>query len=145
MRRRILAKGVDPATLVIVRDGAEIAASTVANPALDQQVIDAIRGNFRFVLLHAGNLGFYGAWDTLLAGAASLAADGIGFVFVGDVAQRDPAGFAQLARQLSQNPDVLQKMGMAAHAAAPGYERSKELQKLVKIIDEVAENGSNRK
>jgi len=232
MRRRILAKGVDPAALVIVRDGAEIAASTAATPALDQQVIDAIRGNFRFVLLHAGNLGFYGAWDTLLSGAASLAADGIGLVFVGGGAQRprleaaaanipnvrflpffpankvssvlaaadahiitikrglegvvvpskmygilaagkpivavaprecdvvslgkekgfsisadpdDPAGFAQLARQLSQNPDALRKMGMAAHAAAPGYERSKELQKLVKIIDEVAENGSNRK
>jgi len=38
--------------------------------------------------LHAGNLGFYGAWDTLLSGAASLAADGIGLVFVGDGAQR---------------------------------------------------------
>jgi len=227
MRRRILAKGVDPATLVIVRDGAEIAASTAATPALDQQVIGAIRGNFRFVLLHAGNLGFYGAWDTLLSGAASLAADGIGLVFVGDGAQRprleaaaanilnvrflpffpankvssvlaaadahiitikrglegvvvpskmygilaagkpiiavaprecdvvslgeekgfsisadpdDPAGFAQLARQLSQNPGKLNEMAKASLAAAPEYERSRELQKLLAIIEAAAQN-----
>src|SRR5262249_58237604 len=47
-----------------------------------------IRGECRFVLLQAGNLGFYGAWDTLLAGASQLASDGIGLVFVGDGAQR---------------------------------------------------------
>jgi colanic acid biosynthesis glycosyl transferase WcaI len=40
------------------------------------------------VLLHAGNLGFYGAWDTLLAAARELESDGIGLVFVGDGAQR---------------------------------------------------------
>lgn len=88
MRHRILAKGVDPSAVVVVRDGAGIAPSDAPAPALDSGVIRAIRGNFRFVLLHAGNLGFYGAWDTLLAGAASLAADGIGLVFVGDGAQR---------------------------------------------------------
>jgi glycosyltransferase involved in cell wall biosynthesis len=229
MRRRILAKGVDPATLVIVRDGVEIAASTAASPALDQQVIDAIHGNFRFVLLHAGNLGFYGAWDTLLSGAASLAGDGIGLVFVGDGAQRprleaaaanipnvrflpffpankvssvlaaadahiitikrglegvvvpskmygilaagkpivavaprecdvvslgeekgfsisadpdDPAGFAQLARQLSQAPAKLQEMARAALAAAPEFERARELAKLVRIIEEAASSGT---
>src|SRR6202166_3372008 len=88
MRNRILAKGVDPSAVVVVRDGAEIAASDAATPAIDSQVTSAIRGNFRFVLLHAGNLGFYGAWDTLLAGASSLAGDGVGLVFVGDGAQR---------------------------------------------------------
>ena len=41
-----------------------------------------------FVLLHAGNLGFYGAWETLLAGARDLASEGVGLVFVGDGAQR---------------------------------------------------------
>jgi colanic acid biosynthesis glycosyl transferase WcaI len=40
-------------------------------------------------LLHAGNLGFYGAWDTLLAGAGILAEEGIGLVFVGDGAERE--------------------------------------------------------
>jgi colanic acid biosynthesis glycosyl transferase WcaI len=87
MRNRILAKGVDPAHVVVVRDGAEI--STGAKPQLDDSVIQAIRQGFTFVLLHAGNLGFYGAWDTLVEGAKQLAKDGVGLVFVGDGAQRE--------------------------------------------------------
>lgn len=55
---------------------------------LDSEVISAIRSGFRFVLLHAGNLGFYGAWQTLLAAARELEPDGVGLVFVGDGAQR---------------------------------------------------------
>ena len=88
MRNRILAKGVDPAHVVVVRDGAEILpqGSTLS---FDPQVIQAIRGNSQFVLVHAGNLGFYGAWDTLLAAARELAQDGISIVFVGDGAQRE--------------------------------------------------------
>jgi len=232
MRHRILAKDVDPSTVAVVRDGAEISPSDAPAPALDSEVIRAIRGNFRFVLLHAGNLGFYGAWDTLLAGAASLAADGVGLVFVGDGAQRlrletaaaqipnvrflpffparqissvlaaadahiitikpglegvvvpskmygilaagkpivavaprecdvaslgeakgfsvsadpgDPAGFALLVRELSQNPSKLNEMGKASLAAAPEYERSAELRKLVKILEEAATSGPHRK
>jgi colanic acid biosynthesis glycosyl transferase WcaI len=232
MRSRILAKGVDPSTVVVIRDGAEIAPSDASTPALDAEVIRAIRGDFRFVLLHAGNLGFYGAWETLLAGVSSLAADGIGLVFVGDGAQRlrletsaaqipnvrflpffpgskipsvlaaadahlitvkrglegvvvpskmygilaagkpivalaprecdvgsigeakgfsisadpdDPARFAQLVRQLSQNLETLQKMGKAALAAAPEYERSAELRKLVNILEDAAASRTRRK
>jgi colanic acid biosynthesis glycosyl transferase WcaI len=89
MRNRILAKGVAPGSVAIVRDGAEISPSGAPAPALDRAVIQAIRGDFRFVLLHAGNLGFYGAWDTILTAAASLVEDRIGLVFVGDGAQRE--------------------------------------------------------
>lgn len=88
MRNRILAKGVNPSSVAVVRDGVEIKPADAAQPALDAEVIHAIRGNFRFVLLHAGNLGFYGAWDTLLAGVSKLAEEGVGLVFVGDGAQR---------------------------------------------------------
>jgi colanic acid biosynthesis glycosyl transferase WcaI len=231
MRHRILEKGVDPSTVVVVRDGAEIPPSDASAPALDFEVIRAIRGNFRFVLLHAGNLGFYGAWDTLLAGAALLAADGIGLVFVGDGAQRlrleaaaanipnvrflpffpaskissvlaaadahiitvkrglegvvvpskmygilaagkpivavaprecdvvslgkakgfavsaspeDAAGFAQLVRQLSQNPAKLNEMATVALATAPEYERSSEIHKLLKIVEAAAANQAHR-
>jgi len=87
MRNCILKKNVDPARVVVIRDGAEIIGSC-ATPQLDAEVIRAIRGDFRFVLLHAGNLGFYGAWNTLLEGARRLQADGVGLVFVGDGAQR---------------------------------------------------------
>ena len=230
MRRRILAKGIDPAKVVVVRDGAEIAHPGAPAPDLDPEVIRAIRANFRFVLLHAGNLGFYGAWDTLLAGAASLGDDGIGLVFVGDGAQRaqleaaaanipnvrflpffpankiysvlaaadahlitvkrglegvvvpskmygilaagkpivavaprecdvvslgeakgfsiscdpdDPARFAQLVRNLSQNPAQLNDMSRAALAAAPEFNRTSELQKLLKIIEATVQTDPN--
>jgi glycosyltransferase involved in cell wall biosynthesis len=222
MRNRILSKGVKSSAVVVVRDGTEIAHNNAPTPPLDSDVIRAIRSNFRFVLLHAGNLGFYGAWDTLLAGAASLAADGIGLVFVGDGAQRarlgaaaanipnvrflpffpahkipsvlaaadahvitvkrglegvvvpskmygilaagkpivavaprecdvvslgeskgfsissdpdDPTRFAQLARGLSRNSAMLSAMSKAALAAAPDFDRSSELLKLLKIIE----------
>jgi len=90
MRDRIITKGVDAKRVAIVRDGVEFAATSSVIPALDTEVMSTIRGGFRFVLLHAGNLGFYGAWDTLLAAARELESDGIGLVFVGDGAQRAP-------------------------------------------------------
>jgi colanic acid biosynthesis glycosyl transferase WcaI len=89
MRERIIAKGVNPSRVLIVRDGAEIPPPGTPPPALDPAVLRAIRGGFRFVLVHAGNLGFYGAWETLLAAARLVENDGIGLVFVGEGAQFD--------------------------------------------------------
>lgn len=223
MRHRILEKGVDPARVVVVRDGAEIPAMGKPTAALDAEVIRAIREGFSFVLLHAGNLGFYGAWETLLEGAKRLAGEGVGLVFVGDGAQRerleaeaarfpnirflpffpsskipsvlaaadahvitvkrglegvvvpskmygilaagkpivalapaqcdvvslgkekgfgvsaDPenAGdFASRVRELVEAGDRLREMGRAAAAAAPEYERARELQKLVGVVEQ---------
>jgi colanic acid biosynthesis glycosyl transferase WcaI len=87
MRARIIAKGVKAERIAVVRDGAEIC-DAVSQPAEDAEVVRAIRGDFRFVLLHAGNLGFYGAWETLVAAARKLEDEGVGLVFVGDGAQR---------------------------------------------------------
>jgi len=87
MRARLAAKGVKAERIAVVRDGAEIC-DAESQPAVDAEVVRAIRGNFQFVLLHAGNLGFYGAWETLVAAARKLEDDGIGLVFVGDGAQR---------------------------------------------------------
>ena len=89
MRNRIVGKGVPIANVSVVRDGADLPQQGALSSTFDQDVIRAIRGNFQFVLLHAGNLGFYGAWDTLLAGAKQLGAEGIGLVFVGEGAERD--------------------------------------------------------
>ena len=225
MRNRILAKGVDPARVVIVRDGADLPAQG-AEQVIDPQIIRAIRGDFRFVLLHAGNLGFYGAWDTLLTAARELAQDRISIVFVGDGAQRarlqsaagglpnvrffpffpadkipsvlaapdahiitvkrglegvvvpskmygilaagkpivavapvecdvvsigarkgfsiaanpdDPAQLVHTVRRIYRNPELLRSMGEAAAAAAPEYERNKELAKLVEIVSAAAQ------
>src|SRR5690242_4090115 len=87
MRRRIISKGVDELRVEIVRDGAAISSASSPGRDLDEDVIREIRGDFRFVLLHAGNLGFYGAWNTLLA-AAELLGEDLALVFVGDGAER---------------------------------------------------------
>ncbi len=88
MRARIIRKGVEPSRVVVVRDGAEIPSANAPAAASDAEVMRAIRGDAHFVLVHAGNLGFYGAWDTLILAAKRLASDGVRLVFVGDGAQR---------------------------------------------------------
>ena len=87
MRERIVAKGVKEERVAVVRDGSEIGEAR-PETAVDAEVVRAIRGDFKFVLLHAGNLGFYGAWSTVVAAVRKLADDGVGMVFVGDGAQR---------------------------------------------------------
>src|SRR5712664_3033387 len=222
MRARIVAKGVQAERVSVVRDGAEICAAG-SQPTMDLEVVRAIRSDFKFVLLHAGNLGFYGAWETLVAAARELADEGIGLVFVGDGAQRgqieaaatgctnvrflpffpaskissvlaapdahvvtikrglegvivpskmygilaagkpivavagkdtdvakigEERGFAVSAnpddalrvadviRRISGNAETLKRMGEAARAAAPDYDRTNELRKFVRIIEE---------
>src|SRR6266550_4755510 len=80
MRERIVAKGIRAERVVVVRDGAPI---PTAVPGIDHPVAWEVRGGFRFVVLHAGNLGFYGAWETLVRAAALLNGEGAGFVFIG--------------------------------------------------------------
>ncbi len=89
MRNRILAKGIAPERVVIVRDGASPPASMPdpADPGV-RKIVEEIRCGFPFVVLHAGNLGFYGAWGTLLKAAEILRDDGAGLVFVGGGANR---------------------------------------------------------
>lgn len=86
MRERVAAKGMDPGRISIVRDGAPIPEEL---PTQDHPVVREIRCGFRFVVVHAGNLGFYGAWGTLVQAARLLESEGIGFVFVGDGAVRE--------------------------------------------------------
>jgi colanic acid biosynthesis glycosyl transferase WcaI len=224
MRSRIVAKGVDPARVLIVRDGTEILPPNTLLPPSDPEVVRAIRGNFSFVLVHAGNLGFYGAWNTLVTAARNLANEGVGLVFVGDGAQRSqieaaaagsanihfldffpaskipsvlaaadahvitvkrglegvvvpskmygilaagkpivavapretdavslgvsrgfaiaadpdsPAEVVNAVRALASDRGKLKTMGEAARAAAPDYDRVKELQKFVEIINDL--------
>jgi putative colanic acid biosynthesis glycosyltransferase WcaI len=85
MRSRILAKGVAPERVVVVRDGATFPASM---PAKSDPVVQEIRSGFPFVALHAGNLGFYGAWGTLLKAAEILRNEKAALVFIGDGANR---------------------------------------------------------
>jgi colanic acid biosynthesis glycosyl transferase WcaI len=85
MRDRIVAKGIAPERIVIVRDGA------TPSPALPDRadaIVQEIRCGFSFVAIHAGNLGFYGAWGALLKAAELLQNKSAGIVFVGDGANR---------------------------------------------------------
>ena len=222
MRERIIAKGVDPARVVIVRDGAPLPESVV--PA-DDRVTQEIRCGFPFVVLHAGNLGFYGAWETLIQAARLLERDGVGIVFVGDGAMRpqieasasgcsavrflpyrspqqipcvlaagdlhvvtlrrglegvvvpsklypvlaagrpvlavapegsdvarivrrtgcgvaadpdDPAALAEAVRALSRDPQRVAEMGRRAREIAPSYDRVKQLEIFMHVIEEAA-------
>src|SRR5579862_406472 len=98
MRERILAKGVSPERVVVVRDGTSFPASM---PERSDPVVQEIRGGFPFVALHAGNLGFYGAWGTLLKAAEILRNENTGLVFVGSGANR-----ASLEASASGSPNV---------------------------------------
>ncbi len=89
MGARIIRKGIHPARVVVVRDGITVAREL---PPSTHPVSQEIRGEFRFVALHAGNLGFYGAWDTLIEASRQLSGDansaGLGILFVGEGAQK---------------------------------------------------------
>ncbi len=85
MRDRIVAKGVDSARVVVSRDGITIPETL---PLADNSVAREIRGDFHFVLVHAGNLGFYGAWQTLISAIRILEKEGVGLVFVGEGAMK---------------------------------------------------------
>ncbi len=85
MRERILRKGIAPERVVVIRDG------TLIPEILAEQshpIAREIRCGFPFVAIHAGNLGFYGAWETLLNTAKLLEAENIGLIFVGEGANR---------------------------------------------------------
>lgn len=85
MRERILVKGIEPARVWVVRDGAPPATP----PAGPHPTIALVRADWPFVAVHAGNLGFYGCWDSLITAARRLTAAGVRLVFVGDGAQRE--------------------------------------------------------
>jgi glycosyltransferase involved in cell wall biosynthesis len=85
MRERILSKGVAPDRVAVVRDGSS-PAGPLPDPA--DPTVEQVRCGFPFVVLHAGNLGFYGAWSTLLKAAELLRDENTGLVFVGDGANR---------------------------------------------------------
>jgi len=113
MRDRIISKGIASERVVVVRDGAAFSSTL---PERSDPLVREIRCGFSFVVLHAGNLGFYGAWDTLLKAGEILRNEGAGFVFVGDGANRASIAAAAAAipnirflpfRPVAQVPHVM--------------------------------------
>lgn len=85
MRDRIISKGIAPERIAVVRNGTTLSTSSPdpSDPAV-QRIIQEIRCGFSFVVLHAGNLGFYGDWTTLLKAAEILGNENTGLVFIGE-------------------------------------------------------------
>lgn len=77
MAEQVGAKGVPPERIEVVPDGAWPACGSP-----DPRATAELRAGSEFVVLHAGNLGGAGAWETL-AGAAQALDGGCSFVFVG--------------------------------------------------------------
>jgi glycosyltransferase involved in cell wall biosynthesis len=98
MRERILAKGAAPDRVVVIRHGTSFPA---AMPEQTDPLVKNLRCGFNFVVLHAGNLGFYGAWNTLLGAAQILSDENTGLVFIGDGANRDA-----LSASAANSPNV---------------------------------------
>lgn len=96
MRNRILAKGIAADRVAIVRDGTTLPTSM---PDRCDSVVQELRCGFPFVVVHAGNLGFYGAWSTLIEAAKLLRNENVGLVFIGDGANR--AGIEAAAKGLA--------------------------------------------
>jgi colanic acid biosynthesis glycosyl transferase WcaI len=85
MRERIMEKGVDVARITVVRDAAPLLEHL---PQFDPAIVREIREGFRFVIIHAGNIGFSGAWLTLIRAAQLLEPENIGLVFIGEGAMK---------------------------------------------------------
>ncbi len=224
MRDRVIAKGIDPDRVVIVRDGAPVLPQVASS---SHPVAQEIRGDYRFVALHAGNLGYYGAWNTLIEASKLLHDDGLGFIFVGEGAAKseveelakgnnnvkflpfrpveevpyvlaagdihivtirhgaegvivpsklypilaagrpvlavapetsdvarivranqcgvvvdpdEPASVAAAIQTLSQDRDQLEQMGQNARAIAPEYESNKQLERMIKLLEQIVYN-----
>jgi glycosyltransferase involved in cell wall biosynthesis len=85
MRARVIAKGINPARIAVVRTGTSIPDKT---PAENDPIVQEIRQGFDFVVLHAGNLGFYGDWETLIEAMNHLQEERIGLLFIGEGATK---------------------------------------------------------
>lgn len=80
MRARIAAKGVAKEKIIVVRN---IVGQISRCEDRNDPAARALRQGLRFTLVHAGNLGFYGAWESVIEAARRLEHDGVGLIFVG--------------------------------------------------------------
>jgi colanic acid biosynthesis glycosyl transferase WcaI len=86
MKERVVAKGISPQKVVVIRDGVPIPTDL---PPPDHPIAQQLRQGFPFVSMYAGNIGFYGAWETLIAAARQVQGEGIGLIFIGDGACKE--------------------------------------------------------
>ena len=85
MRKRVMAKEALADPIKVVVNGAPIQAPVSTR---DHQIVRHIRAGSHFVIVHAGNIGFYGAWETLIQAARELSKDNVDLVFIGNGAMK---------------------------------------------------------
>lgn len=78
MAQRILNKGVDPTRVIVIPHGAP---SEIDAP--EAAIVDELRQGAGFVVVHAGNIGWGGAWETIID-AAQMLTGAAAFLFVGE-------------------------------------------------------------
>ena len=90
MRTRLMAKGISPQRIVVIRDGARAVEppSDSSSPQSTSVLSASAKRSSPFVLMHAGNIGFAGAWESLFAAVSELAVEGVSLIVVGDGALR---------------------------------------------------------
>ncbi|GJL49257.1 MAG: glycosyltransferase WbuB [Nitrospirales bacterium] len=81
MRDRVVAKGINPERVVVIRHGADPRESPLSN---GHPLVREIRNGFSFVVVYSGNFGFAGAWEVLIESARQLTGQDVRFVFVGE-------------------------------------------------------------
>jgi colanic acid biosynthesis glycosyl transferase WcaI len=83
MAARVTRTGVRPERVHVVPSGAPL------GPAPNDHdrrhpLVGELRGDANFVVMHAGTIGYAGAWETLIEGAGLVAHLGVRLVFVGE-------------------------------------------------------------
>jgi colanic acid biosynthesis glycosyl transferase WcaI len=78
MRRRVITKGVRPDRILVVANGAP-----PPKENYDRAITRRIRRETQFAIVHAGNIGVAGAWETLVQ-AQELLREEAEFICVGD-------------------------------------------------------------
>ncbi len=85
MKERMLAKGIRSSSIVVVCNGANRLEPITQT---EHPTVKAIRGNYPFIVMHAGNLGYAGSWDAFVEAVHSLKDANVGVVFVGEGTRR---------------------------------------------------------
>ena len=81
--KKVIQKGIHPTKVAIVRHGAPF-----RQPLRGKSIRGQFSDDFAFTVVHAGNIGFYGAWRTIIDAAKKLQHQKIGFVFIGEGAHK---------------------------------------------------------
>jgi GT2 family glycosyltransferase/glycosyltransferase involved in cell wall biosynthesis len=87
MRKLVLNKGVEAVKTIVIRHGSQPLIENL--PDQSHPVVKELKCGFKIAIIHAGNIGYYGAWDTILQAARCLKNDASGFVFVGEGAAKE--------------------------------------------------------